>query len=235
MKEGRSFFLRVEKGQILGHAVSDEIRLGDEGTVVGRPIEEDDPGVGIPGIEIRDDYVSRGHAKLHYSPDEECFVVVEKEGGSRNGTFVNGEQIEPGKPYPLNDGDLLGLAKVGSDCRVVFRFREKNTTLAGAVSPDGSPAGGLVVDVAARRVWVRDGEVALRRKEFELLAFLYQRRGEACSKDKIAAHVWAEERGIVSQETIETDIRRIRERIEPEPSKPRYLITLPRFGYRLDV
>jgi DNA-binding response OmpR family regulator len=78
-------------------------------------------------------------------------------------------------------------------------------------------------------------EIPLRRKEFDLLAFLYVNRGKACSKNEIAEGVWVEEGGIVSQETIDTDVFRIRQRIEPDPSHPRHVVTLPSYGYRLDM
>jgi DNA-binding response OmpR family regulator len=60
------------------------------------------------------------------------------------------------------------------------------------------PLEGLVVDLLARRVWAGGKEIPLRRKEFDLLAFLYENRGKACNRDEIAQKVWVEESGIVS-------------------------------------
>jgi pSer/pThr/pTyr-binding forkhead associated (FHA) protein len=235
VKEGTSFFLRLEKGQIAGYEESEEIRLSTDVTIIGRQTVSSDLDAEIPDIKVRDDYVSRGHIRLQYCFDDSCFMVQERDGGSRNGTFINGEQIEPGRPYPLKDGDIIGLARVGEDYRVIFRFRERETTLDGLGTLRKVAAEGLVVDLKARRIWVGNREVPLRKKEFDLLAFLYQKQGEACSKDEIAAEVWIEEGGIVSQETIETTIRRTRAAVEPDPSNPRYIVTLPRYGYRLDL
>ena len=51
----------------------------------------------------------------------------------------------------------------------------------------------------------------------------------------VPQQVWAEEGGIVAEETIDTVVHRIRDKIEPDPSQPRFLVTLPRFGFRLDL
>jgi DNA-binding winged helix-turn-helix (wHTH) protein len=233
--EGTRFFLRLLKGPVAGYEVSEEISLSVDGTVIGRPPPPNEPGPDLPDIRVRDDYVSRGHVRLNYNQQRRCLIVTERETGSQNGTFINDERIEPGIPYPLRDGDLLALAKVDDDYEVIFRFREMGATLAGRISRDETSHEALVVDLKARRVWASDREITLRRKEFDLLAFLYRNRGVACSRDEIARQVWQEEGGIVSEDTIETNIHRVREMIEPEPSKPRYIITLPRYGYRLDV
>ena len=232
MKAG---FLRLEKGRVDGYAESQEIPLGTDMVVIGRPPLPGDPDTEHPDVGIRDDYVSRGQARVLYSRDDEGYLLEEREAGTKNGTFVNGERVEPGKSYPLKDGDFIGLALVGGEFRVVFRFRESAATLTNADMVETMPSSGLSVDTRARRVWVDGKEISLRRKEFDLLAYLYQNRGKACSKDEIAQGVWVDEGGIVSQETIDTNIFRIRERVEADPSHPRYVVTLPRYGYRLDL
>ncbi len=235
MNEWKSGFLRLEKGRVDGYEYSQEIPLSTDITVVGRPPISTSPDADVPDIKVRDDYISRGHMRIYYSYEEKCFMVQERDIGTQNGTFINGDRIEPGRSYPLKDGCLLSMAKVGEDWRVIFRFREKETTLTGLEKSQKTPEEGLVVDLQARRVWAGGKEIPLRRKEFDLLAFLYENRGKACSRDEIAQKVWAEESGIVSEETIDTNIHRIRERIEADPSDPHYIITLPRYGFRLDL
>jgi len=235
MKEGIATFLRLDKGQVEGYRESQEIPLKTDTTIIGRPPVLSDTDTEIPDVIINDDYVSRGHIRIYYSSDEGQFMVQERDAGTVNGTFINGEQVESGKPYPLKDGDLLGLAMVDGDCRVVFRFRERESTLPGLSAPKTTPARGFFIDLQARRAWSKGKEVRLRKKEFDLLAFLYENKNRACSRDDIAQTVWAEESGIVSEETIDTTIHRLRERIEPDPSKPSLIITLPRYGFRLDL
>ena len=75
-------------------------------------------------------------------------------------------------------------------------------------------------------------EPPFARKEFDVLELLYKRMGEACSKDEIAEAGWPE-RDDVSDQDIEQYIRRIRLRIEPDPSSPQYILNVRGFGYKL--
>lgn len=94
----------------------------------------------------------------------------------------------------------------------------------------------IVVDPSTRKVWVAGKEVSLERAEFDVLAFLYERRGKACSAEEIAEKVKVPlaETGIVSEEAIPQTIHRIRNIIEPDPSSPRYLKSITAADYRLD-
>jgi hypothetical protein len=235
MISGKAGFLRLEKGRVEGYGMSHEIPLGTDVTIIGRPRTPEDSEKNTADVRIRDDYISRGHATIRYSFETGAFLLQERDTGTKNGTFLNGERIEPGRPYPLEDGDFVGLAKIGGEFRVVFRFRENAATLVDDQMPAVVPSSGLSIDIRARRVLMNGTEIPLRRKEFDLLAFLYVNRGKACSKNEIAEGVWVEEGGIVSQETIDTDVFRIRQRIEPDPSHPRHVVTLPSYGYRLDM
>lgn len=233
--EMKAGFLRLEKGQVDDLETSREIRLTSEVTVIGRPSGQAVSGATASPVNIRDDYVSRAHATITYDFEKQCFLAEERAGGTQNGTFINGNRIEPGRRYPLRNGDLIGLAQVGDDFRVVFRFREGEMTLAAIPVAALIPAENITIDLHARTVTAGNRPISLRRKEFDLLAFLYQNLGKACSRNEIAQQVWAEEGGIVAEETIDTVVHRIRERIEADPSKPRFLVTLPRFGFRLDL
>ena len=74
------------------------------------------------------------------------------------------------------------------------------------------------------------------RKEFDVLSLLYKRRGQACSKDEIAEAGWPERGGgDVADQDIEQYIRRLRLRIEPDPSHPQYILTVRGYGYRLSA
>jgi len=94
----------------------------------------------------------------------------------------------------------------------------------------------LRVDAVKKKVWVSGHDVALREEEFNLLAFLYERQSQACSEEEIAANVKLEsyETGVGGKEAIPQIVKRIREVIEPNPSRPYYLKTIDGTGYRLD-
>ena len=94
----------------------------------------------------------------------------------------------------------------------------------------------LVVDGASREIWVRGQiqEPTLPRKEFDILEVLYRNRGRAMTRDEIANVGWPErvDRGVADEE-IDQYIRRLRRRIEIDPSNPKLIVTLRGFGYRM--
>ena len=165
--EQKTGYLRLEKGRVEGYEESQEIPLGTDVTVIGRSPSYSDSKAETPDVKINDDYISRGHVRVYYSYDQGQFFVQERDSGSRNGTFINGEEIEQGKPYPLKDGDFVGLAKIGGEFRIVFRFRQGVATLAGQAIPERATAEGLTVDLWARRVWLGDKEIPLRRQNVD--------------------------------------------------------------------
>jgi DNA-binding response OmpR family regulator len=75
--------------------------------------------------------------------------------------------------------------------------------------------------------------VELSAKEFALLAYLYQRQGEVCSKEEIGRAVWPEYKDVVYDYQVENLVGRLRHRIEPDPAEPKLLITLRGLGYKL--
>jgi DNA-binding response OmpR family regulator len=91
----------------------------------------------------------------------------------------------------------------------------------------------MEVDVPAGTVRVDRRLVELSPKEFALLAYLYERRGQVCSKDNIGYAVWPEYRQGVYDYQIENLVRRLRSRIEPDPNNPQLLLTMRGLGYKL--
>ena len=119
---------------------------------------------------------------------------------------------------------------------VVLRFKEGGTTVTLPGDGGEGTSQGLRVDATAREVLVHDIRLGppLTRKEFDLLLALWQRQGKACSKDDIVASVWPErEGGEVADYEIDQCVRRLRRRIEANPSKPQFIVTLRGFGYKL--
>lgn len=227
-------YLRVEKGWIQGFRESEEIPLDVDLTVIGRPHPHTCNTTDTPNVRVSDDFVSQEHLRIFYSYDGGSFLLQERDSGSTNGTFLNGRRLVPGTEYALKDGDIIGLARVRGAFRVIFRFRGSEDTLPGNIAYLQPATKGVKVDLDARRVWADGREVPLSRKQFDLLAFLYINQGKACSKDRIAEKVWEEERGIVTEETIEQTVHRIRNALEPDRSFPRYVRTV-HGGYRLDL
>ena len=93
---------------------------------------------------------------------------------------------------------------------------------------------GLKIDKTARRVWVNGEEKAFTTKEFDLLTFLASHPNHVYTKDELFREVWAME-SIGDIATVTVHIKKIREKIETNTSKPQYIETIWGVGYRFKV
>jgi DNA-binding response OmpR family regulator len=93
--------------------------------------------------------------------------------------------------------------------------------------------GEVVVDTAARRVWVGDREVKLSLKEYELLSVLLRHRGAALTRDFLISQVWGVDFAGDTR-TLDVHMRWLRQKIETDPSAPQLLQTVRGVGYRID-
>ncbi len=92
-------------------------------------------------------------------------------------------------------------------------------------------ANGIKVDFDQRRVFVRGDEVHLRRKEFELLRLLVENSGRVLTRDLLIDRVWGTDY-IGDTKTLDVHIKRLRSRIEADPSSPVLITTVRGVGYR---
>jgi DNA-binding response OmpR family regulator len=100
-------------------------------------------------------------------------------------------------------------------------------------TPVGAPLyadGDLEVDVAARQARRGGAVVALTAREFELLAFLIRHPGQAFRREELLEQVWGYRYGDTS--TVTVHVRRLREKIEPDPATPTRIATVWGIGYR---
>lgn len=90
---------------------------------------------------------------------------------------------------------------------------------------------GLTIDTSSRRVFVNNQEVVFTTKEFDVLSFLALHPNQVFSKDHLFERIWGfDSAGDVS--TVTVHIRKIREKIEQDPSNPIYIETVWGAGYR---
>jgi DNA-binding response OmpR family regulator len=99
-------------------------------------------------------------------------------------------------------------------------------------APPPIVVGDLIVDLAARQVLMNGAEVALKPKEFDLLAFMARNRGVVLSRDVLLENVWGYD-WIGETRTVDVHVRWLREKVEPDPSKPQYILTVRGGGYSL--
>ncbi len=90
---------------------------------------------------------------------------------------------------------------------------------------------GIRVDFDQRRVFVRGEEVHLRRKEFELLRLLVENAGRVLTRDVLIDRVWGSDY-IGDTKTLDVHVKRLRSRIEADPSVPVLITTVRGVGYR---
>jgi len=92
--------------------------------------------------------------------------------------------------------------------------------------------GDLAIDVADRRV-VRGGtEIRLTPIEFELLRVLAQHRGKLVTHRQLLGEVWGPQY-VAETHYLRVHLSHVRQKLEPDPSRPRYVITEPGVGFRL--
>ena len=94
-------------------------------------------------------------------------------------------------------------------------------------------AGAITVDPAARRAF-RDGvELALTVRELDLLTYLMSNPGKAVSREQLMREVWGWTFG--DQSTVTVHVRRLREKVEDDPTHPTLIQTVWGIGYRLEL
>lgn len=125
------------------------------------------------------------------------------------------------------------LAKPFSPRELVLRvgsvLRRTHPEQAFGVREDGD----LRIDPAARTATRGDVPLALTAREFDLLAHFLARPGEAFSREELLSAVWGWEYG--DPTTVTVHVRRLREKVEPDPSQPVRLVTVWGVGYRWDA
>jgi DNA-binding response OmpR family regulator len=139
------------------------------------------------------------------------------------------------------DDRVLGL-ELGADDYVTKPFSPRELVLRVAAvlrrgaREDGERAplvdGDLRIDRAGRRAALGGTELALTTREFDLLAFLVAHPGRAFTRTELLAKVWGWDFG--DQSTVTVHVRRLREKIETDPTRPRRIATIWGTGYRYD-
>lgn len=94
-------------------------------------------------------------------------------------------------------------------------------------------AADLVIDLDKGVVFRGDDRIDLTPIEMRLLAYLARHPGQSLSRGQILSAVWGSTADIENEKTVNVHIRRLREKVELEPSKPSLILTVPGVGYRL--
>lgn len=175
-------------------------------------------------IVIPERQISRHHAQVERR--NRGYLLIDL--GSKNGTYVNGQEVN--QPYLLQDGDEVQIALcvklsfVGAEATVPLSFE----------GVTGSP---VRVDKGTRRVWVRGQELEppLSPAQYRLLEVLLDADGRVVSRDEIVNAVWPEDiEAGVSEQAIDALVRRLRDRLSEVAPDQQYVVTVRGHGFRVD-
>jgi two-component system response regulator RegX3 len=139
---------------------------------------------------------------------------------------------------------VVGL-EVGADDYVSkpYRLRELVARMRAAlrrapgpdvpVGPHVLEAGEVRLDPERHEVFVRDEPVGLPLKEFELLQFLLDHAGRVVTRDILIDRIWGSDY-VGDTKTLDVHIKRLRAKVEEDPTKPRAIVTIRGLGYKFD-
>lgn len=113
-----------------------------------------------------------------------------------------------------------------SRIRNVLRRTKKRTSIISL--------GDLTIDTDRGSVHRGGQEVYLSALEYKLLLVFLQHRGQTLTRDRLLEEIWDCAGDFVSDNTLTVYIKRLREKIEPDPQNPRYIRTVRGLGYRLE-
>ena len=92
--------------------------------------------------------------------------------------------------------------------------------------------GDMQIDVGSRRVIIGENEINLTAKEFDILELLAGNSNKVYSREQLLSLVWGGKSGETGDvRTVDVHVRRLREKIEPSPSEPKYVHTKWGIGY----
>ena len=130
------------------------------------------------------------------------------------------------------------LTKPFSPRELIARIRavERRLDLAGDKIPESSSkefiaVGDLIAYPKDYRVTKKDEELNFTKKEFELLIYLMERQNRIISRDELMTSIWQDDMYHLSR-TVDIHISHLREKIEDDPKKPKYIKTVRGFGYK---
>ncbi|TPG79249.1 FHA domain-containing protein [Brevibacillus laterosporus] len=232
------------------------IKKGDSNqTTVKKFITETECTIGRRGATYQPDlsftslFISRQHAVIRQERDQ--YVLYDL--NSKHGTEVNGQPLQ-NAPHLLQYGDRITLAK--GEAEFIFFTLENELDVTREfirplvankdqvaeqieTTPVNTAVKGLTINVERREILLDGVRLYLSGKDIDLLMLMYERVNQAVSYDEMKVHVWPERTSTevdglpdVGRAEINALVYRLRKRLGEYGDK---IITIPRYGYMLDL
>jgi DNA-binding response OmpR family regulator len=128
----------------------------------------------------------------------------------------------------------FGVRELVARARALLRRPRQSAQSAESPPPNGQPivtVHGIEIDPSRRRVRIDGRDVDLTDQEFRLLHLLATHAGIVFSREALLAKIWRGDT-FVTVRSVDTLVKRLRRRVEPEPGRPRYLLTVWGVGYK---
>lgn len=159
--------------------------------------------------------------RLRAKDIETPIIMLTARGESSDAAFGLKLGADDYIPKPFDVGELL--ARIEAVLRRAARHQNEKQTFS---------IGNVQLDLRRLKA-TRNGEpIELTPREFEILQLLIAHTGETVTREQLLHHIWGEHASLYTR-TIDAHITRLRQKIEPNPANPEYIITAHRVGYRL--
>ena len=178
--------------------------------------------VGIP----RDAAIGASLASLLALDDDVTLETLLQRPPGRTAWDRSARVLCSGEPVPVQ----MSLTDLGAGDSLLRFLPGRQTQAPDVAKP--MEFDGLVIDTAQRRVLQAGELVHLSRTEFGILAALARDPGRVITPAELLQEVWGEEY-VAEHSLLRTAIWRLRQRLEPDVQTPRFIVTVPGFGYRL--
>jgi two-component system, OmpR family, KDP operon response regulator KdpE len=203
-------------------------------------------GLGTQGYSIAE-VENAGQAQAYLKNDKADLVVLDLGLPDRNGLELLKDLRQAGIDVPVvvlssrtDEAGIVQALELGADDYVTKPFSMNEliarikVALRHRLQEQGEKpifkVGDLQVDLVRRLVKLGENEVKLSPREYDILRTLVRHAGRVLTHQALLREVWG---GIADVQNLRVHVRQLRQKIEPDPEQPRYILTETGVGYRL--